>query len=241
MSDFGVADPKPCRASRFLTSQCMWGRAWALFSKTSFLSFSNPKTLKTTFLRNLARLGSPPRDLSRCTFLKNVVFELFETRKKTKLRNLARLGSPPRDLSRCTFLKNVVFELFETRKKTKLRNLARLGPPPRDSSRCTFLKNVVFDLFAPQKPKKYVFEKPGQTRFPPGELELVHFSKKTFLRNLARLDSARGTRAGALFSKMSLLSFSRPKTLKKTFLRIWPGSIPPGGLQPVHFSQKRHF
>jgi hypothetical protein len=150
-------------------------------------------------------------------------------------RNSARLDSP-----RATRA-GALFSSPRTLKKTFLRNLARLGSPPRDSSRCTFLKNVVFDLFAPQKPKKYVFEKPGQTRFPPGGLELVHFSKKTFLRNLARLDSARGTRAGALFSKMSLLSFSRPKTLKKTFLRIWPGSIPPGGLQPVHFSQKRHF
>ena len=90
---------------------------------------------------------------------------------------------------------NVVFELFAP-EKFKKYVFEKFGQAPflrGDSRRCTFLKTVVFELFAPEKSKKDVFEKPSQARFP------------------------QGPRAGALFSKPSFLSFSRPKSLKIRF------------------------
>ena len=59
--DFGVADTKPCRLftrKRLWRKKCLGGLEPVHFSKTSFLSFSQPKNLKKTFLRNLARLDS---------------------------------------------------------------------------------------------------------------------------------------------------------------------------------------
>ena len=81
-------------------------RAGALFC------FSRPKSLKKTFLRNLAKLDS-----------RQVQPEILG------LQTLNRAGfSPERDFgessawgnsSRCTFLKNIIFELFAAKKSKK--------------------------------------------------------------------------------------------------------------------------
>ena len=201
--------------------------------KRFFFGLFAPENSKKDVFEKFSQARFCPGDSSRCTFLKNVVFELFvpKNTKKDVFEKLSQARFLPGDSSRCTFLKNVVFDLFapENTKKYVLRiSLARFLPGPLH-----FSQKRRFLAFRDRKPKKDVFEKLSQARFPPGNSSRCTFlkpenSKKDVFEKLSQARS-RGTQAGALFSKTSFLSFSRPKTLQKdVFEKLSQARFPPG-------------